>query len=114
MILLFAVAILVGIILYLVFRRVRFDDEYVGGMIATEENRVTGVEFYNEVKEMSPFKKIYAMAEKKYFDIYDIGTNFSLWFGNIFHRLHTGLLHTYAIWTLIGFVILAIILVSAI
>lgn len=114
LILIFAVAILVGIILYLVFRRVRFDEEYVGGMTATEENRVTGVEFYNEVKEMAPLKKIYAMAEKKYFDIYDIGTNFSLWFGNIFHKLHTGLLHTYAIWTLIGFVILAIILVSAI
>jgi formate hydrogenlyase subunit 3/multisubunit Na+/H+ antiporter MnhD subunit len=113
-VLLFAVAILVGIILYLVFRKVRFDEEYIGGMTATEENRITGVEFYNEVKEIAPFKKIYAMAEKKYFDIYDIGTNFSLWFGNIFHKLHTGLLHTYAIWTLIGFVILAIILVSAI
>ncbi len=111
---LFAVSIILGIIIYLIFKKVRFDEEYVGTMPTTEANRITGVEFYNEVQDMSPFKKIYALAEKKYFDIYKWGTDVALWSGNIFHKLHTGLLHTYAIWTLAGFVIVTIILVSAI
>lgn len=111
---LFAVSIILGIIIYLIFKKVRFDEEYVGTMPTTEANRITGVEFYNEVQNMSPFKKIYAWAEKKYFDIYKWGTDVALWSGNIFHKLHTGLLHTYAIWTLAGLVIVTIILVSAI
>ena len=110
---LFIVSIILGLIVYLIFKKIRFDDEYVGAKPTTEANRITGVDFYNDIKEMRPFKQIYALAEKKYFDIYNLGAKFSLWFGDIFHRLHTGLLHTYAIWTLAGLVIITLILISA-
>jgi len=110
----FAASILLGFIIYFIFKRIRFDDEYVGTYPTTEENRATGVEFYNEVSSMSPFKKIYEWADKKYFDIYKWGTAFSLWLGDVFHKLHSGLLHTYAIWTLAGLVVVTIILLSAI
>jgi len=110
---LFVISIILGIIIYLVFKKIRFDDEYVGTMPTTEANRITGVDFYNDVKEMQPFKTIYGWAKNKYFDIYKYGTDVSLWFGDIFHKLHTGLLHTYAIWTLAGLVIVTLILISA-
>ncbi|HEX38106.1 MAG TPA: hypothetical protein ENG70_04515 [Candidatus Cloacimonetes bacterium] len=110
----FAASILLGLIIYLIFKRIRFDDEYVGTYPTTEQNRATGVEFYNEVSSMRPFNKIYEWANKKYFDIYKWGTVFSLWLGDVFHKLHSGLLHTYAIWTLAGLVVVTIILLSAI
>ncbi|HHI87866.1 MAG TPA: hypothetical protein ENK03_02905, partial [Candidatus Cloacimonetes bacterium] len=110
----FAASILLGLIIYLVFKKIRFDDEYVGTYPTTEEHRATGVEFYNEISSMSPFNKIYKWANKKYFDIYKWGTVFSLWLGNVFHNLHSGLLHTYAIWMLAGLVVVTIILLSAI
>jgi len=110
----FAASILLGLIIYIVFKKIRFDDEYVGTYPTTDEHRATGVEFYNEVSSMKPFNKIYNWANKKYFDIYKWGTVFSLWLGGIFHRLHSGLLHTYAIWTLAGLVVVTIILLSAI
>ncbi|MBN2017617.1 MAG: hypothetical protein JW794_05770 [Candidatus Cloacimonetes bacterium] len=110
----FAASILLGLIIYLVFKKIRFDDEYVGTYPTTEANRITGVEFYQEISNMRPFKKIYEWANKKYFDIYKWGTVFSLWLGDVFHKLHSGLLHTYAIWTLAGLVIVTIILLSAI
>jgi len=109
----FAVSLLVGVIIYYIFKKIRFDDEYVGTMPTTEANRITGVEFYDDVKNMRPFKSIYKWANKQYFDIYKYGTDVSLWFGDIFHKLHTGLLHTYAIWTLAGLVIVTLILISA-
>ena len=110
----FAASILLGFIIYLVFKKIRFDDEYVGTYPTTEEHRATGVDFYNEISSMKPFNKIYEWANKKYFDIYKWGTAFSLWLGDVFHKLHSGLLHTYAIWTLAGLVIVTLILLSAI
>ena len=111
---LFVVSIILGLIIYLIFKKVRFDDEYVGTMPTTEANRITGVEFYSDIRNMNPFKKIYNWAERKYFDIYKWGTDVTVSGGNIFSKLHTGLLHTYAIWLLAGMVIVTIILISAI
>ncbi|MEA2103973.1 MAG: proton-conducting transporter membrane subunit [Candidatus Cloacimonadota bacterium] len=110
---LFAISIILGAVIYLIFKKVRFDEVYVGTKPTTEANRVTGVDFYNEIKEMSPFRQIYKMAEKKYFDIYKWFEDFSFGFGEIFHKLHTGLLHTYAMWMLAGLVIVTLILVNA-
>ncbi len=110
----FAASILLGLIIYIVFKKIRFDNEYVGTYPTTDEHRATGVEFYNEISSMKPFNKIYEWANKKYFDIYKWGTVFSLWLGGVFHKLHSGLLHTYAIWTLAGLVVVTIILLSAI
>jgi len=110
----FAASILLGLIIYIVFKKIRFDNEYVGTYPTTDEHRATGVEFYNEISSMKPFNKIYEWANKKYFDIYKWGTVFSLWLGDVFHKMHSGLLHTYAIWTLAGLVVVTIILLSAI
>jgi len=55
----FAASILLGLIIYIVFKKIRFDDEYVGTYPTTDEHRATGVEFYNEVSSMKPFDKIF-------------------------------------------------------
>ncbi|MCK4339389.1 MAG: hypothetical protein KAW87_05320, partial [Candidatus Cloacimonetes bacterium] len=54
--------------------------------------------------------KIYDWAERKYFDIYNLGRKFVLFFSEIFQQLHTGSLHTYIMWILFGFVVLTIII----
>lgn len=110
---LFVISIILGTIIYLIFRKIRFDDEYVGTKPTTEAHRLTGVDFYNEIKEMRPFRQIYKLAEKKYFDIYNWYENFLFGFGDVLHKLHTGLLHTYAMWMLAGLVIVTLILVNA-
>jgi len=72
----FAASILLGLIIYIVFKKIRFDDEYVGTYPTTDEHRATGVEFYNEVSSMKPFDKIFEWANKKIFlDIYKMGND---------------------------------------
>ncbi len=110
--LLFGVAFVVGIIIFLLIKNIRFDDIYVGGIEGEEKHSITGVDFYNEIRNISPLKKIYDWAERKYFDIYNEGRKFILVFSGIFQRLHTGVLHTYAIWILVGFIIITLVILG--
>lgn len=110
--LLFGVAFVVGIILFLLIKNIRFDDIYVGGMEGEEKHSVPGTDFYNDIRNMSPLRKLYDWAERKFFDIYDMGRKFVFFFSEIFQELHTGLLHTYAMWILAGFIIITIIVLS--
>ncbi|MFA5115962.1 MAG: complex I subunit 5 family protein [Candidatus Omnitrophota bacterium] len=66
-----------------------------------QENTVTGTEFYNTVKEMGLLSRIYRMAERGSFDIYEQAKGiFSV--SNLLRRLHNGVLPTYIVWMLLG------------
>ena len=64
--------------------------------------RPSGTEFYNTIKEMPLIKGFYAKAEKKLFDIYEVGKKIVFFFIGIFRYLHNGVLPTYLVWCLLG------------
>jgi formate hydrogenlyase subunit 3/multisubunit Na+/H+ antiporter MnhD subunit len=87
----------------------RESDTYVGGEILEKGIEVSGVDFYKTVEDMGFFKAFYKKAEKKWFDIYEQGKNLVFSISGLFQKLHTGVLPTYAIWSLVGLAILILI-----
>ncbi|MBN1576288.1 MAG: hypothetical protein JW913_07050 [Chitinispirillaceae bacterium] len=109
-----------GFLLYLIgtAKKPRVCRTYIGGEYleevyisntnkgAARDVEVTGVDFYQTIREMSPFKQAYAMAEMKLFDIYEVGTHVSFGISKIFQLFHTGVLRHYISWYILGLVIL--------
>lgn len=103
--------IILGLILgFFIFRlmkagsSLRKDSAFIGGEPEVkEENMVTGVEFYNTIKETGFLSAIYNKAEKGVFDIYEQAKAiFSV--SRAFQYLHNGVLPTYLVWILLGMV----------
>ncbi len=105
-ILLFGLAFLIGLVIYLFTKNVRYDEIYLGGMEPLEKFRVVGTEFYNEIRNMAPLRSLYDGAEKKYFDVYDIGSKGSFSLARLFSSIHRGQLQLYSLWILVGVLIL--------
>jgi len=108
------VGIIVGIIIYLLgtIRKTRETEAFIGGEILEKQSnmRVSGTEFYNTIKEITPLDTIYRLAERKVFDIYDSGTKITFGFNKILSYLHNGILLTYLAWCSLGMIILFYIL----
>ena len=102
---LFAIVFIVGFGVYLLTRKVRYDDVYLGGQSPAEKFRVLGTEFYKEIRNMSLLKNIYNAADKKYFDMYDISGNSTFAFSRIFQKAHPGQLQLYLFYIIIGMLI---------
>jgi formate hydrogenlyase subunit 3/multisubunit Na+/H+ antiporter MnhD subunit len=82
---------------------IRKDATFVGGEIFDlKENRITGTEFYNTIKELGWLEAIYKKAEAGVFDIYEQGKTIIFGIGKIFQYLHNGILPTYLVWCLLG------------
>jgi len=102
--------IIVGLILgILVFKlkglkvTIRQDTAFIGTeAMDLEQNRVTGTEFYNTVKEFGILKGIYKKAEAGFFDIYEQGKTIVFGIGKFLQYLHNGILPTYLVWCLLG------------
>ncbi|MFH1212517.1 MAG: hypothetical protein V1681_00355, partial [Candidatus Neomarinimicrobiota bacterium] len=58
------------------------------------------------IRNMDPLKSVYNAAEKKHFDIYNLGQRCSLIFARWFQRLHNGQLLDYNLWIVVGVLIL--------
>jgi multicomponent Na+:H+ antiporter subunit A len=99
---LFAGAFLTGLIIYLLTRKVRLDDVYLGGRRPSDAFRIIGTEFYNEIKAMKPLKTFYAWAEKKYFDVYDLGGRVTFGAARGLQNAHSGLLPLYLLFIVLG------------
>ena len=110
--LLIIMGIILGIIIYFIgnTKGVRLDTTYVGGEIISRDSRVSGVEFYDTIKDLGTFKEIYRQAEKKLFDIYDWGAKFIFFLIRGLRRIHSGALPMYLFWSLFGMLILFIIM----
>jgi len=110
--LLIIIGIILGLIIYWLgnIRGLRADTAYVGGEIIPQDSRVTGVDFYDTIKDLGALKKIYIGAEKKLFDIYDWSAKFAFLFIRGLRKVHSGVLPTYLFWTLFGMLILFIIM----
>ncbi|MBN1309200.1 MAG: hypothetical protein JXA18_14850 [Chitinispirillaceae bacterium] len=109
-----------GLLLYLLgtVKKPRVCRTYIGGEYLDEvyisgsekstarDVEVTGVDFYQTIRDMTPFKQIYTMAQWKLFDLYEVGTHVSFFISKIFQFFHTGVLRQYISWYVIGMIIL--------
>jgi len=108
--------LLLGIIFYAGYKKEpgkiggRRSPVFVGGEIPDESERVTGQDFYLTVKELPLIRSFYQLAEKKLFDIYEIKVALTLTLGKILSWLHSGLLHTYVAWCILGTILLLFLL----
>lgn len=102
----------IGLLIYLLGSGIKTREaEPFSGGEAEDENkypeiRVSGTEFYNTISEMGLLKKIYSLAGKKMFDIYEIGAKLTFSFNSILRYIHNGILSSYLTWCLLGMLIL--------
>lgn len=97
----------IGVLIYLAgnFKAMRETDSYIGGEALEKDMRSSGTEFYNTVKEMPLIRSLYKKAERKIFDIYEVGKSLVFFFIGIFRYLHNGVLPTYLVWCLLGMMV---------
>jgi len=114
--LLIIAGIIVGALIYLFGTAVkaRETDPFVGGEDLKQhpDMRVSGTEFYNTIHDVGYLKRIYWMAEKKFFDIYEVGTKITFGFNKVLRYIHNGVLSSYLAWCLLGMAIFFYILLK--
>lgn len=110
--LLIVVSIVIGFLLYLAGKpaKVRRSAGYVGGEVMVEELDFAPTDYYKTISFFKIFKCFYERAEKRFFDIYDGFKALVLWLNTVFSRCHTGRLPLYALWVVIGMLLIVIIL----
>jgi formate hydrogenlyase subunit 3/multisubunit Na+/H+ antiporter MnhD subunit len=100
------VGIVIGFIIYFLGTIVKTREvkTFVGGEFLEKhpEMRVSGTEFYNTVQDIGVLKAIYKLAQKKVFDIYEVGSKITFGFNSILRYIHNGVLPTYLAWCLLG------------
>lgn len=101
-------ALLLGLLIYGLTAKVRYD-VYVGGMPAMEKFRIAGTEFYNEVRNFTLLKSIYNYAEKKYFDLYEMGREFTFSFSGFLQKAHPRQLQLYVLYIVVGYLIIMLV-----
>lgn len=97
---------------YFVFRKVRYDENYVGGQPDTNQFTVDGTHFYNDIRQMDPLKAMYDLAQKQVFDIYHLTAKLAGRTGLWIQKAHSGIMTTYATWVVVGFVLVILMLVG--
>jgi formate hydrogenlyase subunit 3/multisubunit Na+/H+ antiporter MnhD subunit len=114
--LLLAVAFLAGGLLYWIttVRKARVCPTYIGGETMDKayisgqpqgvdrDLEVTGADFYLTIENLKLVQPWYRWAQKKIFDIYDLGTAVTFYMVNLLRRAHSGVLPSYLTWVLAG------------
>lgn len=107
--LLIIVGLLVGLLVYWIgkAKAVIPKPAYVGGEVLEEKMvKVSGVDFYDTIKQWGFLPRVYRLAEAKVFDVYELGKGMCGVLTAGLRWLHNGLLHTYLAWILLGTLIL--------
>lgn len=82
---------------------------YIGGEVLPEAaTRVTGVEFYNTIKETEGLEPLYRLSER--FSLYDSTVFAVKWLSSLVRGWHNGFVQNYVAWLLAGFAFVALIL----
>jgi len=107
------IGIVIGLLIYLLgnIKGVREDAPYIGGEVVEPEMAISGVDFYQTIRDIGLLKGIYRRAEERVFDIYDQGRRLTFFITNKLRHLHSGLLPAYLVWCLVGMLVLFFILV---
>ncbi len=104
--------VVLGFVIYFIgtLKTSRSDSAYIGGEVLPQEARVSGVEFYNTVKDLNILARVYSLANRKMFDIYEQAKRWVFYFSDGLKAVHTGILPTYITWLLAGFAIILFLL----
>ncbi|MDD5195345.1 MAG: proton-conducting transporter membrane subunit [Candidatus Omnitrophica bacterium] len=95
--------VLAGFIIFKIMsRKIRTVASFVGGETLTVEEEVKIGDFYNTFRQLAPLKGLYALAEKKFFDLYEQTKSFCFLFVRFLRYLHNGVLPSYLSWCLLG------------
>ena len=137
--LLIILGIIVGFIIYSAgkVKLGRVSEVYVGGEAVSSQMRVSGADFYDTLRDFIGLRRLYRAAEKGAFDIYRGMLAFARGVAHFLFALdrlvdlcwrglswvvllvgkgcslaHTGILHTYLAWYLVGTVILLVVFLT--
>ena len=107
------VSIILGFIIYLAgnINKFRTEDSFIGGETFREETGYPVIEFYKTIREFKLFSRIYDWAEQKWFDIYELSKKITLGFSHWLSLAHTGTLTLYAIWIILGLIVMFIVMI---
>jgi len=106
---LIVITLVLGLLVFGIGRlkKMRLTPTYLGGEEPDlADYRPTGSAFYETVREMGFIGTIYRLAEKKLFDLYELGKGFTLTISAGLRKMHSGILPNYLSWVLVGLVIL--------
>jgi formate hydrogenlyase subunit 3/multisubunit Na+/H+ antiporter MnhD subunit len=108
------ISIVLGIVIYLAgnIKNIRTADSFIGGEKMQQETGYSPTEFYKTIANQSFFSFFYKKADKKLFDLYNLSKNAILWAYKKFSTAHSGVLSNYAIWFLVGLVVMLVLLLS--
>ena len=106
--LLVLLSIIFGIIIYLLSDKKRFrkEDSFIGGETDQDAAGYPVTSFYNTIRDSMLFSSIYRKAERKWFDIYYLSKDGVLWINNLLSKAHNGILLNYAMWLVVGLIIM--------
>jgi formate hydrogenlyase subunit 3/multisubunit Na+/H+ antiporter MnhD subunit len=97
--------------------KIRVGRVFIGGQKppdSLDAMQITGTGFYNTIRETRGLSALFANAEERVFDVYEVGGRI----GNVFvqglRSLHNGVLSTYLAWSVIGLGGIVFVLLSAI
>ena len=107
------ISLALGFIIYLLGRikRFRVTEGFMGGETFEEKIDYSAVDFYKTIGNFKPFAFFYRNAEKKNFDVYDGSRNAVLGINRMFSLGHSGVLPLYALWVVLGLIVIAVILI---
>jgi NADH:ubiquinone oxidoreductase subunit 5 (subunit L)/multisubunit Na+/H+ antiporter MnhA subunit len=82
----------------------RMEEAYLSHEAATPERHieVTGVDFYRTVEQIGPLAAMYRAADRKLFDVYELGSKGLFYIVEFLRKAHTGVLPLYLTWFVIG------------
>ncbi len=104
------VGVVVGLVIYLLgtVTKTREVDIFAGGedIESIPDMRVSGTGFYNTIGEIGFLKAIYKLADKKVFDIYEVGSKLTFGFNKMLAVIHNGILPSYLSWCLLGMILI--------
>jgi NADH:ubiquinone oxidoreductase subunit 5 (subunit L)/multisubunit Na+/H+ antiporter MnhA subunit len=114
------VAFAVGLLIYFLTtaRTVRGCETYIGGEdlneaarrtgapAAAAEGEVTGADFYRTIEELPILGGFYRAADRKLFDVYEVGKQATSVISRALQVFHTGVLRSYVTWYVVGLLIL--------
>jgi formate hydrogenlyase subunit 3/multisubunit Na+/H+ antiporter MnhD subunit len=106
------VSLVLGFIIYLLgnLKKIRTVEGFMGGETVQEEIDYSATDFYKTVSNFRLFSFFYKKAEEKRFDIYDNTKGLILNLNSLFSKAHAGLLPLYALWVILGLIVIAFML----
>jgi formate hydrogenlyase subunit 3/multisubunit Na+/H+ antiporter MnhD subunit len=108
---LLVLGLLIGFLIFLIgsLRVVKVSPVFIGGEdISGSRMSMSGVHFFDSIKDVKIVKKLFEASKRGSFDIYAGISKAASRASEVLRGLHTGLLHTYLAWCLLGLVALLI------